>query len=798
MNKWSLSLFAVIIAVQTGSGQSQSDHNVISVSIAPPIALSFHCQLPDGSDGSAVPCDAASASDDELQLIASVVEGCISKNQFQLFDILAATEIFNAQNEEGVEYEGVELAASLSTSREVNGRDAHVRTRVFSEVKSNVILLSGAVYFTAPSDPSITLPSEEKLSHLLQTALIVRSVDGETGLVHRIRSLANDGKGGGGGWLERVIGYDVSIDADLMTSSRRAQETTTDSQQDTSENDGESSSSNILLIVGAAGATCSLLLVGAVLCYAKKSYDDNGGDKSKKANEDVKFQPGMNNPRSPSNTSGKSSSSKLFKKKSSRSVAESSASNGPPAMSFTNEETRNNSDDDDEDDEEFRLAREALNTSAENESVGDSLANNTYGEDMSFAFTVDEVSLNQGGKNNIKSDDSIATEDAGDAMIGAGGVTSIVNDKGVFRWNADGTKMVYTPALEKSRSGEQNGFVFDEHKKKWVVKNMVVGEKNVSFNPSANVEKKGGSTPGRPSSVAHTRSYDSENTGVTGLTNFTYDDIALDNARRSRSAGTEISGSTLNASLGAPPSPMTPSSPKDQGVEVPIEAGGAAIPTDEIPPSLSYDSDFAPDTTVDRFMRAPGTPGGSTDDDSAALSGFTDFSTTATFNPTKLPPPRAVTPDRVSSYSSGNSDLATMATFATGDPGRIVPKKAAGKPNRMKIAEDLPFDEDIPFDERVRSRSGRGGVVVPSILDDDQSESSESIGSANSEQVLEDLNKLSQFMMERKRSEKSQSSTKGSSSRDRRKGGGGSRSSRGLGRKSSFGRTKYSDPNRGI
>ena len=70
---------------------------------------------------------------------------------------------------------------------------------------------------------------------------------------------------------------------------------------------------------------------------------------------------------------------------------------------------------------------------------------------------------------------------------------------------------------------------------------------------------------------------------------------------------------------------------------------------------------------------------------------------------------------------------------------------------------------------------------MPNMLDDldSQSESGMSLESANSEQVLDDLDKLSKFMMERKRSSKSQKggvtskggsriSSFGSSSRDRK------------------------------
>jgi len=232
-------------------------------------------------------------------------------------------------------------------------------------------------------------------------------------------------------------------------------------------------------------------------------------------------------------------------------------------------------------------------------------------------------------------------------------------------------------------------------------------------------------------------------------------------------------GTTTTGSGSGRDVPPSPSTPKDQGVEI----------TDEMlvmQPSRSDDnSEFAPNTNVDRFMMV-----NHGDDDSTAFSGITDFTNNNSYPPPPPPPPlpRPVTPERTPSL---NSDA---ETFATGDPGRIVPKRATNRrPNKMKIVEDKPFDEeDIPFDERSpaapanRKRAG-SGLVIPNILDDyatgennnDNSDSEGSVETANSEQVLDDLNKLSKFMMERKRSGKSDRSV-GSSGRRRRKGGSGS------------------------
>jgi len=264
-------------------------------------------------------------------------------------------------------------------------------------------------------------------------------------------------------------------------------------------------------------------------------------------------------------------------------------------------------------------------------------------------------------------------------------------------------------------------------------------------------------------------------------------------AKRIRSAGTDTESVSTMGFMGTsvgirnkhPINPPSPKTPRDEGVEVTAETSANIMVATST--TGSYDSEFAPNTNVDRFMMDGG------DDDSTLFSDFMgsafqnsamngNFNSNASDNslPQGPPPelPRIVSPERVSSEVT---DEPTVATSGTGDPGRIVPKKAASKPNKMKIAEDMPFDEDIPFDERPAQSSSKGkssqkrteaGLILPNMVDDldDHSEWSEgSEETSNSEQVLEDLDKLSRFMMERKRSSKSQTST--ASSRRRRKGG---------------------------
>jgi len=577
-------------------------------------------------------------------------------------------------------------------------------------------------------------------------------------------------------------------------------------QQSIQQRDLESSGNSTLLIVGAVGAVVSIILLIGGLCYAKNSYNSN--EEKKKESGAIGWQQQQNDynnndkgnpPRtigqsissskaSSVGASGKSNSGKgkksLFTKKPSKQTIDQTIEEGgklppipapPPPMPIlaTNEEASSihgedeSIDDDDESNADFLRAREALEHRKSNSrDQGDGISvegdasmadTRTIGDDMSYAFTVEGDSLTP--MKRAGSRGSSASISAEDALIGAGGMSSFANEKGVFRWNEEGTKMMYTPKLQEKESNEQNGFVFDEVKKKWVVKEQVVGEKGVSFKPETNADKGGDAVDAMSApmmmSILRSRSADSGSvgTGITGLSEFTYDDVALDAKGRTRS-GTSISvlgnesvlgggGDSVFGGIGH--SPGSPRTPDEEGVEVTAD--------------MDEHSQFISNTDVDKFM----------DDDQTNFSGYTDYSNTVQYNTA-----RPVTPERVSSRNSGHSgisDEATMATFATGDPGRIVPKKRSNKPNKMKIGEDTPFDEEIPFDERSRIRSGLSfgrkskskkskkkktiALSNTNMLDDMSDDNSVgSDGSANSAQVLQDLDKLSKFMADRKQSSK--------------------------------------------
>ena len=751
-------------------------------------------------------------NDTELQLLSQAVQEFVTHEIIDMDDDSIVATDFTA------------LPSPTNNISEERGI-GNVRKRRRYQGDNDVVLqLSGNVDFdTTHQAYDDLLVQTGYLSHVILLAF----TKNESALIAKIHnkaaaggdvSLSNDENG----WLNRVVGYETRVvdgSQERITSAsivqrRSLQENENKSRQETTtptmnaltigiqgkRDLTDSSNSTTLLIVGASGAAVSVLLLIGGLCYAKKSYTESE-NKKKNASEssEVVFQPGKNNPRSPSGSGTNRSS--FFKRK-----GDSALEEKPPTSLPLNEDPSNVNDDDDDDDDDdesnadFLLARAALNHSIDKDNerkhnnedgmstTGDSQADtHTYGDDMSYAFTVDGESLAPMKRSHSNASSGGNNEDA---MIGAGGMSSFANDKGVFRWNEEGTKMVYTPNLQTSEQNEQNGFVFDESKKKWVVKEQTIGEKNVSFKPSTNAEAKtGGDEVGVSSmmSILRTRSADSAGTGMTGLSEFTYDDVALDAKGRTRS-GTSISlfggGGENDSAFVLGGGGVSPGTPQEEGVEVTAE--------------IDDQSEFVSNTNVDRFMS----------DDQTAFSGFTDFSNNAAYNTAGGGSllPRPVTPERVSSAVSGNSgisDEATMMSFATGDPGlivpknRIVPKKQAPKPNKMKISEELPFDEDIPFDERTRTRSGlkswkkkskkKDKVIVTTnnLLDDldDQSEASE--GSANSAQVLQDLDKLSRFMMERKHSSKNNSGS-GSSSR-RSRAGGESSGSRRLGRNSSYG-----------
>ena len=800
-----------IVSSILSSSAVANGNNLISVPINPPIALSFHCSPQSIIHHNGVPalttsyiqpqrvpsCDTV-PNDTELQLLSQAVQEFVTHEIIDMDDSIVATDFTALPS----------TANNISEERGIG----NVRKRRRYQGDNDVVLLqlSGNVDFdTSHQSYDDLLVQTGYLSHVILLAFTKH----ESALIAKIHDKAAGGGDDESGWLNRVVGYETRVGDGSQERISAASVQRRSLQEDENEGSQEtptptmnaltigiqgkrdltdSSNSTTLLIVGASGAVISVLLLIGGLCYAKKNYNESENKKKNTSeSSEVVFQPGKNNPRSPSGSGTNMSS--FFKRKGDSSALEEKP---PPTGLPLNEDPSNINDDDDDDDDEsnadFLLARAALNHCSDKDNerkhnngdgmstTGDSQADtHTYGDDMSYAFTVDGESLAPMKRSHSNASSGDNNEDA---MIGAGGMSSFANDKGVFRWNEEGTKMVYTPNLQTSEQNEQNGFVFDESKKKWVVKEQTIGEKNVSFKPSTNAEAKtGGDEVGVSSmmSILRTRSADSAGTGMTGLSEFTYDDVALDAKGRTRS-GTSISlfggGGESDSAFVLGGGGVSPGTPQEEGVEVTAE--------------IDDQSEFISNTNVDRFMS----------DDQTAFSGFTDFSNNAAYNTAGGGSllPRPVTPERVSSAVSGNSgisDEATMMSFATGH--RIVPKKQAPKPNKMKISEELPFDEDIPFDERTRTRSGlkswkkkskkKDKVIVTTnnLLDDldDQSEASE--GSANSAQVLQDLDKLSRFMMERKHSSKNNSGS-GSSSR-RSRAGGESSGSRRLGRNSSYG-----------
>ncbi len=702
----------VVVVGGSGSG------SVISVEVNPAVVLAFHCSpsssvnvaVDNMSPEKEVPCGGDRASHADLELVASAAEAFIHNSQ--IFKLGVGDSMID-----GI----LDVSATALTPNSDHDL-GNLRRSNDAQDDNNAILLSGLFHFRVPCNlpPSnLSIPSEYLISQLLHVAFVEEEASFIVSLRETTVNLSAEN------WLSRIAGCKTQIvgsGLQVNAHGRNLQNTNPGGVG----NDSESSSSvnNVLLLVGAAGAAISLLLLCGGLCYAKKSFkiDDGSGGKKKSpsANGDVDatFQPGKNNPR----TSGR-----LFKKKSSlgKSISQDGSDSplSPPAPPPP--PPRTIIGDDEESNADFLLARAALNHSVDEKPLegmsvaGDSHAL-TYGDDMSYAFTVDGESLAPMGGNNHLSPGNNIDEDA---AIGAGGLESFANDKGIFRWNEEGTKMVYTPTLlGKSENNEMNGFVFDKRKKKWVVKEQVIGEKSVSFQPNTNAARSSGGGLSQPISSSRIRSGDSAGTGMTGLTgmtDFSYDDVALDWAKRPRSNISDVSNiaeEEEDNSSRATKSSYSPSLSQEQGVEVSA-------------------------------------------DDMSAFTGFTDFTANES--------PHWVTPERVSSIIS---DEATTSTFATGEPGRIVRKTPLSRPKNKLIAEETPFDEDeTPFDELTRSRYGsKNSNSIPNMLDnlDSQSESGMSMGSANSEQVLDDLDKLSKFMMERKRSSKSQkggASSKGGS-----------------------------------
>lgn len=254
--------------------------------------------------------------------------------------------------------------------------------------------------------------------------------------------------------------------------------------------------------------------------------------------------------------------------------------------------------------------------------------------------------------------------------------------------------MVYIPAAtnvaQSNDEKAQNGFIYDELKKKWVLE-----QKSVSFQK----EDTESTLVTPPRKMQRSRTDDS---GVTGLTEFSYDDVAANKEIR-----------------------PCPSTPQDEGVEVGMEdIGGGTYINDDV-------SEFHPNTNVERFMM------NDDGDESTMFGSVLDGAESITLPPP--PPPRT----RPNVYDSLVSPDTSMITNFMSEPGAL---------KRVPVVhEDLPFDEDIPFDELPKpQRNTRSNLKPPGVADDE----SVSDASVDSAAVLSDLNKLSKFVTDKKRSSK--------------------------------------------
>jgi len=675
------------------------------------------------------PCE-GTLDDEDLELLETAVHEHMTEGR-----VMQSSVEFDLQTLDGVKFRGVDFEVSLPImdERRLEAKDRrrkglNLRRRVQANGDSGV-LVKTSVDFTAPpnlgpDDIFTTSQLTKLLSNLLERE--------ESGIVGRIQTTNTQGS-----WLSQVVGYQTMTESNFANRLKAEQTefgisvqdatlpggdvtlpgedvmlpgapsvalpseaTTADAPALASAplSDGRSNSSlSSLLIIGAAGAGASLLLLVGLLCYARSS---KSRIKNIQLDTSPAFEPGKNNPRSPS-ASSSSRRRSLFKKKNSDVVEpdgnEGTSATASPASQRDADveaalETQSDQFDVEEDDESFMMARAAL---GQNDNVTVATNAHTNGDDMSYAFTVDGESI-------MPTVGHASVSASEDAMIGAGGLTSFANDKGVFRWNESGTKMVYTPATAANNS-EQNGFVFDERKKRWVVKDKVVGEKGVSFKATTQVREE--VLAGEPAiRIVRSRSADSEGTGISGISEFTYDNVALE-TRRTRSGNTLASitdsvrgGGGDVSSMPSPP--RTPGgTPKDEGVEV--------------------DDQFRPDSSL-------------MNDDDTAFTGWTQG--------TVFPAP--VTPDRADWAFADDETVVTTTTrgtLGTIEPGRIVPKSSVKRPNQFQIKEDSTF-EWTPFDESskgpARQSSNDGG-------EDDHS--------AHSEEVLQDLDRLSKFMKERRK-----------------------------------------------
>ena len=648
--------------------------------------------------------------DEDLALLEATIHEHMTEGR-----VMQSSVEFDLQTLDGVKFRGVDFEVSLPImderrleARDRRRKEPHLRRRAQANGDSGV-LVKTSVDFTAtpdlsPDDIFTTSQLTKLLSNLLERE--------ESGIVGRIQAANTEGS-----LLSQVVGYQTMTASNFVNRLRGEQTEFGTSFQDVMlpgedvmlpgedvmlpgepsvalpneaakadspasasaplSDDTSNSSLSTLLIIGAAGAGASLLILVGLLCYARS--------KSKIKNNQLDtspvFEPGKNNPRSPS-ASSSSRRMSLFKKKISDVVEPddnegTSATASPTSQRDADVEAvleaqPDQSGVEEEDDVSFMVARAAL---GQNDSVAGATNAHTIGDDMSYAFTVDGESI-------VPAAGHASVPASEDAMIGAGGLTSFANDKGVFRWNETGTKMVYTPATAANNS-EQNGFVFDDRKKRWVVKDKVVGEKGVSFKATTQVREE--VLADEPAiRIVRSRSADSEGTGISGMTGiseFTYDNVALE-TRRTRSGNTLTS---ITDSLRIGGGDVSGTTSKDEGVEV--------------------DEEFRPDLSL-------------MNDDDTAFTGWTQV----------LAPADSTFADDETVVTT-----TTRGTLGTIEPGRIVPKTSVKRPNQFQIKEDSTFVEWTPFDE-----SSKGPA-----RDDDHS--------AHSEEVLQDLDRLSKFMKERRK-----------------------------------------------
>ena len=274
--------------------------------------------------------------------------------------------------------------------------------------------------------------------------------------------------------------------------------------------------------------------------------------------------------------------------------------------------------------------------------------------------------------------------------------------------------MVYIPAStnEIKPESNQNGFIYDEQKKKWVLekKNVSFQQKQIDISKQRSLLDDDDSSVTPPRKLARSRTDDS---CITGLSEFSYDDVAVNGMIKQR-----------------------PVALLEEGVEVGMDGIGART-------YVSDDfSEFVPSPNVVLGM----------DDESTSfgvLGG--DDADTVSLPP---PPPPTQSPQATLQAKRPVSPDASMITNITEEPGFI---------KRVPIVhEDKPFDEDIPFDER--SRGPQVFKLKPKPRIDMSknsnpyartiSEDSVSVSSGDSAHVLNDLNQLSKFMVERKNSSK--------------------------------------------